>query len=81
MQLLVVRIASLVATAKLNGVNPNAYLKATFEVVACADPSLDIDPLMPRAFTPTSSSNPGGVVTALEHVPNEATSLAMGGST
>ena len=49
------RIASLVETAKMNGVNPHAYLKATLEAIAAGHPDSDIDALMPWAFTPASS--------------------------
>ncbi len=49
------RIASLVETAKMNGVNPHAYLKATLEAIAAGHPASDIDALMPWAFTPASS--------------------------
>ena len=49
------RIASLVETAKMNGVNPHAYLKATLEAIANGHPASDIDQLLPWAFTPTSS--------------------------
>ena len=35
-------IASLVETAKMNGVNPHAYLKATLEAVATGHPASDI---------------------------------------
>ena len=49
------RKASLVETAKMNGVNPHAYLKATLEAIAAGHPASDIDTLMPWAFTPASS--------------------------
>jgi len=49
------RIASLVETAKMNQVNPHAYLKATLEAIAAGHPASDIDALMPWAFTPASS--------------------------
>ena len=49
------RIASLVDTAKMNGVIPHAYLKATLEAIAAGHPASDIDALMPWAFTPASS--------------------------
>ncbi len=48
-------IASLVATAKTNGVDPHAYLKATLEAIAAGHPASEIDALMPWAFTPASS--------------------------
>ena len=49
------RIASFVETAKTNGVDPHAYLKATLEAIAAGHPATDIDALMPWAFTPASS--------------------------
>ncbi|MCY4439313.1 MAG: transposase, partial [Deltaproteobacteria bacterium] len=48
------RIASLCETAKLNGVEPYAYLKATLEAIASGHPASRIDELLPRAFTPAS---------------------------
>ncbi len=49
------RIASLVETAKTNGVDPHANLKATLEAIAAGHPASDVDALMPWAFTPASS--------------------------
>ena len=49
------RIASLIETAKMNGVDPHAYLKATLEAIAAGHPSSAIDQLLPWAFTPTST--------------------------
>ena len=48
------RIASLIATAKINGVEPFAYLKATLEVTAAGHPASKIDDLLPWNFTPSS---------------------------
>ena len=48
------RIATLTETAKMNGVNPHAYLKATLEAIAGGHPASDIDQLLPWAFTPIS---------------------------
>ena len=48
------RIATLVETAKMNRVNPHAYLKATLEAIAAGHPASDIDLLLPWAFTPIS---------------------------
>ena len=48
------RIASLIETAKLNGVEPYAYLKATLEAIASGHPASRIDELLPWAFTPDS---------------------------
>ncbi len=48
------RIASLTETAKLNHVEPYAYLKATLEAIASGHPSSRIDELLPWAFTPAS---------------------------
>ena len=47
-------IASLITTAKLNGVEPSAYLKATLEVIAAGHPGSKIDDLLPWNFNPSS---------------------------
>lgn len=44
------RIASLIETCKLNGVEPYAYLKATLEAIAAGHPKSRIDELMPWNF-------------------------------
>jgi len=44
------RIASLIATCKMNSVEPFAYLKATLEAIAVGHPHADIDDLLPWAF-------------------------------
>jgi len=49
------RIASLIETCKMNGVEPFAWLKATLEAIAAGHPASQIDDLMPWAFKPTSS--------------------------
>ena len=49
------RIASLVETAKMNGGDPHAYLKATLEAIASGHPASDMDALMPWAFASDSS--------------------------
>jgi transposase len=49
------RIASLVETCKLNGVEPFAYLKATLEAIASGHPADRIDDLMPWAFNQAST--------------------------
>ncbi len=49
------RIATLTETAKMNGVNPHAYLNATLEAIANGHPASEIDRLLPWAFTPISS--------------------------
>ena len=49
------RIASLVQTAKMNRVNPHAYLKAALEAIANGHPASKIDQLLPWALTPASS--------------------------
>ena len=49
------RIASLIETCKLNGVEPFAYIKATLEAIAAGHPASRIDDLMPWAFKTTSS--------------------------
>ncbi|PVH27210.1 IS66 family transposase [Pararhodobacter oceanensis] len=48
------RIASLIATAKINGVEPFAYLKATLEAIAAGHPTRRIDDLLPWNFSPSS---------------------------
>ena len=47
------RIASLIETAKLNRVEPYAWLKATLEAIAAGHPNSRIDDLLP--FRPSSS--------------------------
>ena len=49
------RIASLIETCKLNGVDPLAYLTATLEAIAAGHPTTRLDDLMPWAFSPASS--------------------------
>ena len=49
------RIASLIETAKMNRVEPFAYLKAALEAIADGHPHSQIDQLLPWAFKPTSS--------------------------
>ena len=46
------RIASLIETAKINGVEPYAYLKATLEAIAAGHPASRIDELLPWGHTP-----------------------------
>ena len=41
---------SLVETAKINGIQPFAYLKATLEAIARGHPQSRIDDLMPWNF-------------------------------
>ena len=48
------RIASLIETAKINGVEPFAYLKATLEAIANGHPKSRIDELLPWNFKPSS---------------------------
>ncbi|MGC9418817.1 MAG: IS66 family transposase [Rhodovulum sp.] len=48
------RIASLVETSKINGVDPFAYLKATLEAIANGHPQNRIDDLLPWNFKPSS---------------------------
>ena len=43
-------LASLIATCKLNAVEPHAWLKATLEAIANGHPMSAIDDLMPWAF-------------------------------
>ena len=49
------RIASLTQTAKLNGVEPYAWLKATLEAIAAGHPNSRIDKLLPWNFKPAST--------------------------
>lgn len=49
------RIASLIETAKINGVEPFAYLRTTLEAIAGGHPASKIDDLLPWAFSPQSS--------------------------
>jgi transposase len=49
------KIASLIETCKLNGIEPFAYLKATLEAIAAGHPKSQIDELMPWAYKPASS--------------------------
>jgi transposase len=48
------RIASLIETAKINGVEPFAYLKATLKAIAAGHPQGQIDDLLPWNFMPSS---------------------------
>jgi transposase len=49
------RIASLIETAKMNGVDPAAYLTATLEAIARGHPKSRLDELLPWAVKPASS--------------------------
>ena len=49
------RIASLIETAKLNGVEPYAWLKATLKAIAAGHPNSRIDELLPWNSKPPSS--------------------------
>jgi transposase len=51
------RLASLIGTCRLNGVEPFAYLTATLEAIARGHPAADIDALMPWAFTATATKS------------------------
>ncbi|MGZ3310401.1 MAG: IS66 family transposase [Xanthobacteraceae bacterium] len=44
------RIASLIATCKINGVEPYAWMKTTLEAIAAGHPQSRIDELLPWAF-------------------------------
>ena len=48
------RIASLIETCKINGVEPFAYLKATLTAIANGHPQSSIDDLLPWNFKPSS---------------------------
>ena len=52
------RLASLIGTCRLNGVEPHAYLTATLEAVARGHPVAAIDDLMPWAFGRVTASPP-----------------------
>ncbi len=49
------RIASLIETAKLNGVNPHIWLRASLEAIAAGHPNSRIDELLPWNFDGPSS--------------------------
>lgn len=49
------RIASVIETCKLNGVEPYAYLRDTLTAIANGHPAARIDELMPWAYPKTSS--------------------------
>ena len=48
------RIASLIETCKINGVEPFAYLKSTLEAIAAGHPKNRIDDLLPWNFQPST---------------------------
>jgi transposase-like protein len=48
------RIASLIETAKINSVEPYAYLRATLEAIAAGHPKNQIDDLLPWNFKPSN---------------------------
>ena len=50
-----VRIASLIQTARLNGVEPYVWLKDTLEAFAAGHPNNRLDDLLPWNFTSSSS--------------------------
>ena len=49
------RTAPLIETAKMNAVEPYAYLKATLEAIASGHPASKIDELLPWDYTPAAS--------------------------
>ena len=49
------RIASLIETAKMNGIEPAAYLTATLEAIARGHPNSRLHELLPWAAKPASS--------------------------
>lgn len=51
------RIASLIATCKMNSVEPFAYLRATLERIATGHPNARLDELLPWSF----QGGPGAV--------------------
>ncbi len=46
------RLASLVATCKLNGVEPFAYMKTTLEALTAGHRNAELDQLLPWNFAP-----------------------------
>jgi len=48
------RIASLIETAKINGVEPFSYLKSTLRAIAAGHPQQRIDELLPWNFQASS---------------------------
>jgi transposase len=48
------RIASLIETCKINGIEPFAYLKATLTAIANGHPQSRLDQLLPWNFKPSS---------------------------
>ena len=55
------RIASLIETRKMNGVEPYAWLKDTLEKIASGHPNSRIDELLPWNFIPPSSRKSGAL--------------------
>ncbi|WP_353019675.1 transposase domain-containing protein [Mesorhizobium sp. M1403] len=51
-------LASIVATCRLNDVNPVAYLAETLDGIINGHPQTQIEELMPWRFRKTSSPNP-----------------------
>ena len=64
------RLASLIATCRLNGVEPFAWLKATLTAIAHGHPQARIEELMPWNFTPATGSTPDPKIA--EKIANEA---------
>mgnify|MGYP000725039841 CR=1 FL=1 len=64
------RLASLIATCRLNGVEPFAWLKATLTAIAHGHPQARIEELMPWNFTPATGSTPD--LKIAEKIANEA---------
>ena len=48
------RIASLIETCKMNGVEPYAWFKSTLQKIAAGHPQSKIDELLPWNFDPAS---------------------------
>ena len=53
------RIATLIETAKLNGIEPHAWLKATLEPIAAGHSDSDIDELLLWNFRPPRTPQEG----------------------
>ena len=52
------RLASLIRTCKLNGIEPFAYMKATLEALAAGHRNADIDMLLPWNFRVHHAATP-----------------------
>jgi hypothetical protein len=62
-------LASIVATCKLNDVNPVAYIAQTLEAIIAGHPQSRIEDLMPWRFSKTSSQHQIGAAKRLPRAP------------